>query len=90
MHIKTAQRLIELELIRAVDHFDAIKSLHEGIAVIEEEYLELRTEVYKKNPNYDKLMNEAIQVAAMGLRFLIDLIPDTWQDRQKLQNAKGK
>lgn len=54
-----------------------MQSLHEGLAVIEEEVHELRMEVYKnprKHP--DRLVlarKEAIQVAAMALRFIHDL-----------------
>jgi hypothetical protein len=52
-------------------------SLHEGLAVIEEEVHELRLEVYK-NPrkHLDRTAlarKEAIQVAAMALRLVHDL-----------------
>lgn len=53
-------------------------SLHEGLAVIEEEVHELRMEVYKnprKHPDRNALARkEAIQVAAMALRLLHDVL----------------
>lgn len=51
-------------------------SLHEGLSVIQEEVYELQTEVYKnprKHPDRSKLARkEAIQVAAMALRLIVD------------------
>ena len=53
-------------------------SLHEGLSVIEEEVHELRLEVYKnprKHPERNALARkEAIQVAAMALRLLNDVL----------------
>jgi hypothetical protein len=49
-----------------------MRSGHEGLAVIEEEFLELRLEVFwGKDPA--KLREEAVQLAAMALRFLCDI-----------------
>lgn len=63
------------ELKRARDGHSPLHSAHEGIAVIEEEYIELREEVYKKRENrdLDKMRKEAIQIAAMAVRFIVDL-----------------
>jgi hypothetical protein len=67
--------LVEFE--GAVSGFPAFNSSHEGLAVIEEEFIELRDEVFtnpKKSPGNDERMKtEAVQLAAMSLRFLIDV-----------------
>jgi hypothetical protein len=50
-------------------------SAHEGIAVIEEEFDELKDEIWKKRERRDpsKLLKEAAHLAAMGLRFMVDI-----------------
>lgn len=63
------------EYIRAAEHFPTFHSAHEGWAVIREEVDELWEEV-KKPPNAvdpDAMRREAIQAAAMGLRFVLDV-----------------
>ncbi len=62
---------IKEEYIRAALRFPPFNSTHEGIAVIEEEFEELKKEVFwGRNP--DKRKYEATQLGAMALRFLID------------------
>lgn len=66
-----------LELNGAVNKFPAFNSSHEGLAVIEEEFLELRDEVFS-NPNKfpgrnERMREEAVQLAAMAIRFLVDV-----------------
>jgi len=53
-------------------------SAHEGFAVLLEEVDELKAEVWKspKRRDYAAMRTEAIQIAAMALRFLVDVIPD--------------
>ena len=67
-------KAIERELIKATKKYGPFHSTHEGYAVIHEELDELWEEV-KKN-KLGAARKEAIQVAAMALRFLVD--SDNW------------
>lgn len=67
------------ELVRARSMFPAIYSPHEGLGVIREEYLEFKGEVWKYNPNKGRdtrpaMRTELIQLAAMALRTIMDVI----------------
>jgi hypothetical protein len=67
------------ELEFATANFPPMRSEHEGYAVIKEEFDELWDEI-KKNPrkrDAAALRKEAVQVAAMALRFLVDLCDKT-------------
>jgi hypothetical protein len=59
------------ELERAQTHGD-FNSPHEGYAVILEELDELKAEVWKNNKTRDfaRMRKEAIEVAAMGIKFV--------------------
>lgn len=59
------------ELTRATNLYGPIRSSHEGYAVILEEVDEMWDEI-KKN-DIDKAREEALQVAAMAIRFLMDV-----------------
>ena len=69
---------IGLEFDLATKHHPPIASLHEGYAIILEELDELKAEVWKnpkKHPDRQALARkEAIQVAAMALRLLHDVL----------------
>lgn len=68
-------KLILAEYERAASTYPPMHSPHEGYATLKEEVDELWDEVKKKpwlREGY-KLRKEAIQVTAMGLRFLVDL-----------------
>jgi hypothetical protein len=85
-----AVRDIVNEFKRASRKYPDFNSFHEGYAVLEEELDELWDEVKKKTSEpptdqaYDptayqdpvKLRAEAIQTAAMALRFVVDLCAD--------------
>lgn len=62
---------INIELERAFIIFPRFVSTHEGYAVIKEKLDELWEEA-KKN-NISRARQEAIQVGAMAIRFLIDI-----------------
>jgi hypothetical protein len=74
MKITLAVRLALTEYSRAKVRFGAFNSPHEGYAVILEELDELWEEIKRKPTAEGKLAlrREAVQVAAMGLRFLVD------------------
>jgi len=66
---------VRAELVSATKQYGKFKSEHEGIAIIEEEFLELRREVFRKHNerNIYSPATEATQLAAMAIRFLVDL-----------------
>ena len=63
--------LIVCEYKYAAKRFGKFNSAHEGYAVLKEEVDEL-WDVIKKNGTPIERKNEAIQVGAMAIRFLID------------------
>lgn len=66
------------EVMRAMRKFAPFNSAHEGYAVLLEEVDELWDEV-KKNQRVrdrDKMRTEAIQCAAMAVRFVLDVSGD--------------
>lgn len=63
---------VRREYLRAVEKFPAFNSAHEGYAVIREEVDELWDDV-KANAPREQAKKEAIQVAAMALRFITDV-----------------
>ncbi len=65
------------EFYRAVSRFGPFASRHEGIAVIREEYLELERAVFWGDGGPENVRVEAIQLAAMALRFVYDVGGET-------------
>lgn len=62
---------VDFELVRALKHGE-FASAHEGYAVILEEMDELKEHVWMKQPNRDigKMRKEAVQIAAMAVKFI--------------------
>lgn len=60
------------ELQSATEKFGAFASPHEGFAVIQEEVDELWAEI-KGGQDVERMRDEAVQVAAMAMRFVGDL-----------------
>ncbi len=74
------QRLLDLlrvEICHATKEHGSFSSAHEGYAVLLEELDELWAEVMKKRDlrSKPKMRYEAIQVAAMAIRFAMDICP---------------
>lgn len=76
MKKEDALRAISREHNRAITHFKPFNSAHEGFAVIKEEYDELWDEIKKRHSkrSNERMKEEATQLGAMALRFLIDII----------------
>ena len=73
--LELAIAAIKAELVLARKNYGAFNSAHEGWAVIYEEMRELETEVFK-NPqkrSNQAMRDEAIQVAAMAIRFVLEV-----------------
>jgi hypothetical protein len=74
MNLQQALVYVRAEYISAAARFDPFHSNHEGYAIIKEEFEELWEEIKSERPTAcsPKIEKEAIQLAAMALRFLID------------------
>lgn len=72
--IKRVISEVEEEVCRAINLFPPATSAHEQLAIIYEEYLELQTEIFKgKRCDKEEVRKEVIQLAAMALRFAINM-----------------
>jgi hypothetical protein len=69
----TARHEVAGELAQARAKFPKFNSAHEGYAVILEELDELWIEVQKKDRSKLFMRKEAMQVAAMAIRFMEDV-----------------
>lgn len=68
--IDAALMTVRTELIRATEKFGAFKSRHEGFAILKEEVDELWDDI--KANRGEAAQKEAVQVAAMAVRYLVD------------------
>jgi hypothetical protein len=84
---------VVFELCRASKKFGAFNTAHEGLAVIREEYLELEDEVFDRSKHgtatpevkVARMKHEAIQLAAMAVRFMLDVCrPERQQTSSRL------
>ncbi len=64
---------VRAEIIKAVRKHRPMNSPHEGYAVIKEELDELWDEVKANRGRELSALEEAVQVAAMGVRYVADL-----------------
>jgi hypothetical protein len=74
LELNTVLAMVSNELMLAQEHFPPFHSTHEGYAVLLEEMDELWDEIKRCQP-FDwnsQLHNEAIQIAAMAIRFILD------------------
>jgi hypothetical protein len=91
LQTKYALWLVADEVERASCKHPPLHSAHEGYAVILEELDELKAEVWKKEANMGALIEEAVHVAAMAIRFLTDVcdieVPDEAAPDARWQQA---
>lgn len=66
-------RDLQSEMFYAIGKFPPFRSGHEGLAIVEEEFEEFKKEVFRKTRTYPKLRKEAIHLATMAIRFVIDI-----------------
>lgn len=73
--LNQALALVSMEYMRATQMWGRFQSAHEGYAIILEELDELWDEVKKndRERSPEAVRKEAVQVTAMGLRFLVDV-----------------
>jgi len=66
---------VEEEVVRARSLWPAFNSAHEAYAVLLEEVDELKAHVWtnQKKRDLEEMRKEAIQVAAMAVRFALDI-----------------
>lgn len=62
------------ELYRAFELHGEFPSLHHAASVLREEHDELWEEIKKKNPDHVAICKEAIQLGAMTIRLIYDLL----------------
>jgi hypothetical protein len=84
--IERMLRLVELELWAACDKFKPMNSAHEGFAILKEEVDELWDDI--KANNLAGAKAEAKQVAAMAVRFMMDVC--TRQAMDNTNDGQGK
>lgn len=71
------------ELRKAQEKHEPMHSAHEGLAVIWEEFEELKHEVWKQRHDMQSMRQETLQLAAMTIRFLIDVCGKEENGRSK-------
>lgn len=71
---RSFQKLVEHNLDDARKQHGPIKSMHEGLAILLEEFEEFKQEVFKKNVDKNAILKEVAQLAAMCQRFAEDVL----------------
>lgn len=73
--------LIKEEYKQAIQTNPAFHSPHEGLAVIEDQFEDLKRQVFMPRSRRDpaEMRKEAIQVACMAIRFIVDCTFDKTQ-----------
>ena len=69
---------VKREIDRSEMKYGPFHSLHEGLAVLREEYQELEQEIfwgYQRSGNTDNVRREALQVAAAAMRIAMQISP---------------
>lgn len=68
---------VENEYNKARTHHRPMQSKHEGLAVLWEEFEEVKQEVFKRHPDPVALRKELIQVAAMAVAMILETVETT-------------
>jgi len=66
-------KLVEEEIERSRKQHGNIHSAHEGLGVLEEEFWELKLEIFKKKHDKKAMLGELVQVAAMCAKIAQDM-----------------
>lgn len=74
IRIDAALKEVRKELIHACENFPPFRSAHEGVAIIDEEWIEFREAAYwpHRSGSGDEEI-EVTQLAAMACRYLVDV-----------------
>jgi hypothetical protein len=80
--------LVREELFKSMTKHAPMHSPHEGMSVIREEADELWEHVKADTGRTTKARKEARQVAAMGLRYVLDLCQNAEEEDEKIRNAE--
>lgn len=70
---------VVLEYLGATDRFPDFRSNHEGLAIVEEEFEEFKSAAFWPHKSDGFVHEEARQLAAMAIRFLMDVVYDKRQ-----------
>jgi len=65
------------ELKKANETYPLFSSGHEGYGVMAEEFQELFEEIRKKQPDKQRLFEEAVQLGAMCIKFIMSM--ENWE-----------
>ena len=90
-HAERVMTAILREYSSATRKFGPFHSAHEGWAVIHEEMCELWEEVRKTPADRkpDAMRDEAVQVAAMALRFVVEIVDGGKVKRKRYAAPRG-
>ena len=75
MNIPKIAELLIREYAGASNKFPPFRSVHEGLGIIEEEFEELKHEIFKKKSERSiaRMRKEASHLGAMAMRFIYDI-----------------
>lgn len=67
--------IVKNEFDSSTEKYGPMRSAHEGYAIIKEEFDELWDVIKTKKQDPQDMLEEAIQVATMAIRFINDMVP---------------